>query len=157
MLFLGHIGFTAFIVSMIYLPALAGIIGALLPDAIDKGLFILGFAPCPRFIAHSLLAVPVAGIITYAVTRNKKMALALTIGWLLHLLEDMQGMLPLFYPIKTYPFLQACGEIHILFTPYFIVTEAIGALLIIFVFGFSGKFIEFRRKVWKFIYSISRK
>ncbi len=157
MLPLGHIGITAFIVSMIYLPALAGIIGALLPDVIDKGLFILGYAPCSRFIAHSLFAVPIAGIITYAITRNKKITFAMLIGYVLHLLEDMHGDVPWLYPLKNYAFMQACGDIHIVFTPYFILTETIGALLIIFVFGFSGKFMEFRKRIWKFIYSIKKK
>ncbi|MBI2005506.1 MAG: metal-dependent hydrolase [Candidatus Aenigmarchaeota archaeon] len=156
MLFLGHIGITAFVSSMIYLSALGGIIGVLLPDIIDKGLFILGHAPCSRFIAHSIFFFPVAGVVTYAITRNKKLALAVALGAFLHLLQDMHDNVPFLYPLKDYAFFDTCKQIEITFTKFVIVTELIGGSLFIFVFRFSRRFIEFRRSIWKFINNLTR-
>lgn len=151
MLFLGHIGITAFVSSMVYLSALGGILGALLPDVIDKGLFTLGYAPCSRFIAHSIFFFPVAGVIAYIITRNKKFALAVALGALLHLLQDMHDDVPFLYPLKDYAFFATCGQIKIIFSQYIIITEIMGGVLTLFVFGFSKRFLEFRRTVWKFL------
>ncbi len=157
MLFLGHIGFTALTASMIYLSALGAILGALLPDIIDKGLFSLGYAPCSRFIAHSIFFFPVAGLVTYAVTRNKKLAIAVALGAFLHLLQDIHNDVPFLYPFKTYAFFETCTGISVAFSPFILVTEIIGAATIIFVFGFSKRFIKFRKAIWNFIFSQVRR
>ena len=157
MLLFGHIGIGAFVASMLFLPILFGIAGALLPDVIDKGLFVLGLAPCGRFVAHSLFFPPVAGILTYLVTRNKKIAIAIALGAALHLLQDMHDNVPFLAPIKTYEFYGTCGQIKILFTPYIIATELIGGVLLIFTLGFRKKLAEFRKDVWNLIYRILRR
>ncbi len=148
MLLLGHIGITAFAFSMLYLSILGGIIGALLPDVIDKGLLILGYAPCGRFIAHSIFFFPVAGLVTYAITRNKKLAVAVALGAFLHLIQDMHDNVPFFYPLKTYAFFATCGQIKILFTQYIIITESIGAFLLIFIAVFKSQFLYLRKLLW---------
>lgn len=148
MLLLGHIGITAFVSSMLYLPILGGVVGVLLPDMVDKGLFVLGFAPCGRFIAHSIFFFPVAGIVSYAITRNKKFAVAVALGALLHLVQDMHDNVPLLYPVKDYAFFATCGEVRILFTPYLIITETIGALLLIFIGVFNSKARTLRKFLW---------
>ena len=155
MLFLGHIGFTSFILSMFYLPALGGIIGTLLPDIVDKGLFILGYAPCSRFLAHTLFFPPVLGLMSYGITRNKKLAFAVTLGAFLHLLEDTHDNVPFLYPVKMYSFLDNCGGIQIRFTPYFIITDTIGGALTIFVFGFRKRFVALRESSWRIVYKVS--
>ncbi len=156
MLLLGHIGLTAFASSMLYLPILSGVIGALLPDVVDKGLFTLGFAPCSRFIAHSMFFFPAAGIITYVITRNKKIALAVALGALLHLVEDMHDGVPFLYPIKDYAFFNTCGDIKILFTPYIIATEFIGGVTLIFMSVFKSRLAKLRSFIWATIFKIVR-
>lgn len=150
MYLLGHIGITAFITSMLFLPALGAVLGVLLPDLIDKGLFLIG-APCSRFIAHSIFFFPIVGLIGYAITRNKKFAIAVTLGVILHLVEDLNAHLPLLYPLKDYEFFSSCKVLGIKFTPFIIVTEIIGGMLLIYVYGFSRNFLQMRKAVWKFI------
>lgn len=151
MLLLGHIGITAFVSSMIYLPAIFAVAGALLPDMIDKGLFLLG-APCGRFIAHSIFFFPVAGIVTYLITRNKKFAVAVALGALLHLLQDMEHDVPFLYPFKDYEFFATCvSGFQFKFTPLIIFSEIIGGLLLIFVYGFNKNFLHIRKIFWKFL------
>ncbi len=156
MLLLGHIGLTALASSMFYLPILGGALGVLLPDIIDKGIFTLGLAPCSRFIAHSIFFAPLVGIVTFAATRNKKFALAVALGAFLHLLEDMNGDVPFLYPIKDYSFFAACGQIKILFTPYVIITETIGGLILILMSVFNSQLARLRRLFWQVIGRIGR-
>ncbi len=148
MLILGHAGITALIASMIYLPALAAIFGTLLPDIIDKGLYLIGVFPCSRFLAHTIFFLPLAGIVAYLMTRNKKIAIAVTLGVIFHLIEDLNGEVPLFYPFKQYAFLDTCTLV-VQLTPYLIISEIVGALLLIYIFGFSKHFVGFRSKFWK--------
>lgn len=147
MLLLGHMGITAFVSSMLYLPILGGVVGVFLPDIVDKGLFVLGFAPCGRFIAHSIFFFPVAGLVTYIITKNKKLAVAVALGAFLHLLEDMHGDVPLFYPLKYYSFFDTC-QVRILFTPYIITTEVIGGLLLVFMSVFNQRLSNLRKALW---------
>ena len=156
MLFLGHIGFTAFVASLFYLPALPGILGVMLPDIVDKGFFLLGYSPCSRFLAHTIFFAPLVGLVTFLITRNKKIAFVVGLGAFLHLLEDLHDPVPFLYPLKDYAFLHTCGGIRIPFNYYIITTEIIGGALTIFVFGFNKKFLEFRRSVLNFFGLVKR-
>lgn len=156
MLFLGHIGLTAFVSSLLYLPILGGVLGVLLPDVIDKALFTVGYAPCSRFIAHSLFFFPVAGVVSYIITRNKKFALAVALGALLHLVEDMHDDVPFLYPIKDYAFFSTCDQIKILFTPYIIATEFIGGMTLIFMSTFKSRLAKLRSFIWAIIFKMVR-
>ncbi|MBI2084247.1 MAG: metal-dependent hydrolase [Candidatus Aenigmarchaeota archaeon] len=149
MLILGHAGITALVASMLFLPALAAIFGALLPDIIDKGLFLIGWFPCTRFLAHTIFFFPIAGLATYAITRNKKVAVAVSLGVIFHLIEDLNSDIPLFYPFKQYSFIDTCA-FGIQLTPYIVISEIIGGLLLIYIFGFSKRFLNFRSKFWKY-------
>lgn len=156
MLLLGHIGLTAFASSLLYLPVLGGVLGVLLPDIIDKGLLTIGYAPCSRFIAHSIFFFPAAGLVAYIITRNKKLALAVALGALLHLVEDMHDDVPFLYPIKNYAFFSTCGDVKILFTPYIIATEFIGGVTLIFLSTFKSRFAKLRSLIWAIIFKIVR-
>ncbi|MEM5797099.1 MAG: metal-dependent hydrolase [Candidatus Aenigmatarchaeota archaeon] len=147
MLLLGHIGITAFVSSMIYLPAFFAIVGSLLPDIVDKGLFLLG-APCGRFIAHSIFFFPIAGSVTYLITRNKKFAIAISLGSLLHLIQDMNDNVPFLYPLKNYTFFVTCN-FEFEFTPFIIVSEILGSLSLLFVYGFNKNFLKLRKLFWR--------
>jgi len=152
MLLFGHIGITLFIASLFFLPVLGAVVGVLLPDIIDKGMFVLGIWPCSRFIAHTVFFFPVAGLVTYAITRNKKLAIAVALGALLHISQDVHDFVPFFYPVVQYDFAALCPTtIQIVFTPYVIATETIGLVLLIFVLGFNDKFVQVRRLFWKLL------
>lgn len=148
MLLLGHIGITAFVSSMLYLSILGGVIGVLLPDIVDKAFFTLGYAPCSRYLAHTIFFFPVAGIVAYIITRNKNFAIAVALGAFLHLLQDMHDDVPFLYPLKDYAFFDTCGAISITFSPYVIITEAIGGLLLLLMSVFNSKFSYIRKLLW---------
>jgi len=148
MLLLGHIGLTTLASSLLYLSIIGGVIGVLLPDIIDKGLFVLGYAPCGKFIAHSIFFFPVAGAVSYIITRNKKFAVAVALGAFLHLLQDIHNDVPFLYPLKDYAFFETCDAVKISFSPYVIATEAIGGVLLIFIGVFHKQFESIRNAVW---------
>ena len=148
MLLFGHIGLTVFAISLLYLPVIGGVVGVLLPDVIDKGLFVLGYIPCSRFIAHSIFFFPFAGLISYIITRNKKFAIAVSLGAFLHLLQDMHDNVPFLFPLKDYAFFNTCAQIQVSFTPYIIATEVIGAAALIFVGMFPKQFVQLRKVLW---------
>lgn len=152
MLFLGHIGITAFIAALLYLPVVFAVGGVLLPDMVDKVLFLAGLSPCGRFFGHSIFFAPIIGAITYAITRRKDFAIAIMLGAFLHLMEDMTYFVPFLYPIKSYAFASVCKPIEVIFGTFQVVTELIGAGLIIFAFGFNSKFIRLRRMLWSKVF-----
>lgn len=154
MLLLGHIGLTALASSMLYLPILGAALGVLLPDVIDKGLFTLGYAPCSRFVAHSIFFSPAAGIVAYAITRNKKFALAVAFGALLHLAEDMHDDVPFLYPIKDYAFFSTCGQIKVVFSSYAIVTEVVGGAALVLMSVFNSQLGKLRKFIWAMIFKM---
>ncbi|MBI2543016.1 MAG: metal-dependent hydrolase [Candidatus Aenigmarchaeota archaeon] len=153
MYILGHAGVTAFVASLLYLPALGAVIGALLPDVIDKGLFVFGnlIAPgtfsCARFLAHTFLFIPIPGMIAYAITRNKKFTIAVMLGVAFHLIEDVNGNVPVLYPFIDYPWLHTCG-FAVQPGLYEISMEVVGALLLLLTFGYRTKLLVFREKFW---------
>ena len=149
---MAHIGIAAFVATFFYLPAIFAVAGALLPDIIDKSLFMLGVTPCGRFIGHSIFFAPVIGLITYLVTRRKSLAIAITLGSLLHLVLDLGYFIPLLYPIKNYPFSSICGPIEITSNILEWVAEGIGIVLIMITFSFNSKFLYLRDKLWSKIF-----
>ncbi len=157
MLYLGHIGIAVFLASMLYLPIIFAVIGVLLPDIVDKGLYMLGIVPCSRYFAHSIFFPLVVGSIVFLVTRRWKLALAITFGSLLHLFQDMHWVVPWFFPLISYPEILACGPIKVNVNLFIIVTEVIGAGLLVFTLGFRQKFIYLRRKFWGLLMKIKKK
>ena len=152
MLFFGHIGISAFIAMMAFLPVLPVVIGVELPDIIDKGLLEVFHTDCGRLWAHTIYFPIIAGLVTLLVTRNKKWAIAVALGSSLHLIEDLHDFIPFFHPFVKYDFATICAPyIKVVFDPYIITTEIIGIGLLIFVFGFQEKFYRFRRAFWKLV------
>ena len=135
MLFFGHLGIAIFIASFIALPLIFAGIGVLLPDLLDKPLFILGLTPCSRFIGHTLFFGAVVFSFVYFTTKNKKIALTLLFGILLHLIQDFQSFVPYFYPFVSYSFTEICQQgpytLHPTNLDYLF--ELIGLALLIFV------------------------
>ena len=72
------------------------------PDLIDKPLWMLGVISDGRFIGHTLL---VATLVAFAFSLKKRVYGVFAIcGGLSHLLTDMWGFVPWFYPFKSYDF-----------------------------------------------------
>ena len=62
------------------------VLGSALPDVVDRSLFWLGLTPFTHTVAHSFaVAIPVCIGVSYLYGRP---GVALSIGWLLHLVTD---------------------------------------------------------------------
>lgn len=143
---LGHVGTALILASFLSLPAAAFVLGVLLPDILDKGLVFLGLVECGRSYGHTLLFAAAAGFVALAATRKKEIALAVLLGCLLHLAEDVAGEVPVLYPFVPYDF-YACGVyvpqpggLDILF-------EFLGAGLIIVWWKWKGKIVYLGRRI----------
>jgi len=137
MLPLAHIGIVLFVASLLYLPLIAAMVGGILPDIVDKTLFITGLAPCGRFFAHSIFFGPIIAGISFLITRRKDLSLALLLGCYIHLILDMRYFLPWFYPLVQYTFY--CPPIEIRPDLIAVVFEGIGVLLIPITFVLKPK------------------
>jgi hypothetical protein len=145
---LGHIGITAFFSILLYLPAQFSVIGVLLPDAVDKGLYVAGLAPSAHFVGHTILFGLIIGLITFAVTKRKDLSLAILFGSLIHLIEDAESFIPWFYPFVNYTFTP--GPL-IIITPFTILNEIFGGILLIVILVFNSKLIFYREKIYSWL------
>lgn len=79
-------------------------IGSLGPDIVDK-LISLPLTGYGRYIGHSLLFnVIISGLIFVIFRKKMDIAYSFIFGWQIHLLLDLGGYLPLFYPFVAIPF-----------------------------------------------------
>ena len=113
------------------------IIGTLLPDIIDKSLFLLGYGN-GRLFSHNLLFVGISFLILFLFTkRNLRVSIPFLLGLIAHLFMDMPQV-PLFYPFLSYEF-GIIEEpfwwwIKNLFTnPLVITTEITGLVFLFFI------------------------
>jgi hypothetical protein len=141
---LGHIGITVFISTFLYMPAWFVLAGSLLPDAVDKGLYVAGFSPSAHFIGHTIFLGLSVGLIAFIATKRKNLSLAISFGYLMHLIEDAESFIPWFYPFVNYTFTP--GPL-IAITPFVIFNEVLGGVLLIILFVFKSKLIYFRDKI----------
>jgi hypothetical protein len=108
--------------------------GALLPDIIDKSFGQLIFRH-GRFVGHSLIIGITfcffAGIIFKIQVKNSNLAPSIFLGWTAHLIEDLGGFLPMFYPIIMYNFpISTFDPFMYLTSPYTISCEIMGIILL---------------------------
>ncbi len=109
-------------------PALAG---ALVPDAIDKGLsWVLGVTPSGRHVAHTPLAALTLSAAAWAVVGRKKAA-AIATAYLSHLVCDLwdDGHVPWLMPFKRYEERGDRWEVNV--TPGDVVLEGMGLAYLI--------------------------
>lgn len=142
MLPFAHIGIAVFISSFLSLSMLFTAIGTILPDIIDKSLFLIGIAPTGRFIAHTIFFAP---ILTLPILMKRKdLAFGFLLGNYLHLLLDAQHFMPWLYPIVQYDFPTG-------YTPHFelsyLFLEVIGVGLLFIAVRFNSKIVEYRKKL----------
>jgi hypothetical protein len=84
-------------------PELAvGAFAFLLPDLLDKTLWVLGVFHCGRYIGHTLLTT---FLVALAFSLKKKVYGPVALcGGMAHLLLDRSDLVPWFYPFKSYDF-----------------------------------------------------
>jgi hypothetical protein len=137
------------------LPAAAFLLGVLLPDIVDKGLVFSDLVRCSRSYGHTILFAAAAGFVSLAVTRKKGVALAVVLGCLLHLAEDMGGTVPVFYPIVWQDF-HACDKYVPQAGSYEMIFEIVGFSLIVIWWKWRAKISYIGRrikaKVRKFVF-----
>jgi membrane-bound metal-dependent hydrolase YbcI (DUF457 family) len=127
---------------------LALIIGALLPDLIDKPILLLSLGS-GRGYSHSLLFVGILYLTVFLITKKKTLiAKSLAIGVLFHLLLDMPEV-PLFAPFIQYNFEIIKDPIlywinKLLFDPLVQSTEIIGLSGLIFIL-IHNKLYKFKK------------
>jgi hypothetical protein len=139
---------------------LALIIGAILPDVVDKSLLFIAQLGNGRYIAHTLfflfttfgLILIVNKIlfeykISKRINNSYSIALSFFIGNIFHLLLDLPD-LPLFFPFIDYNFTPLGDEITLWLTriftnPFYLSTEVCGLLIIIFII-IDNKLYRFR-------------
>ena len=106
------------------------IMGALLPDLIDKPLSML-FPTIfsGRGIAHAPFVILIFWGILYLVVKRKGIVISLGIGIIFHILLDLPGNIPWFWPFIEYPILPADIDSYfytLFHNPRIIATELIG-------------------------------
>jgi membrane-bound metal-dependent hydrolase YbcI (DUF457 family) len=144
MIFFGHIGISIFLGSLISLSLFAVLIGALLPDVIDKALYLLGFIDTGRYIGHTLFLGILISLIVHIILRKKLLSLSLLFGYWLHLLEDATKFVPWFYPFVSYDF--SAYTIGPVFTSFNIASEIVGIFMFIYVVRTNSHFRGYLNK-----------
>lgn len=141
------------------------LVGAIIPDVIDKLLYFIGIGP-GRFICHTLLFLFGSSLVLFLFTQlieyvkaspKEKSAYFITMsffaGMSIHLLLDLPK-LPLFYPFIPYMPIpegdKLASWIHKLLThPNYISTELIGATLIIVIV--NKKKLYHPKEMWNYL------
>lgn len=100
---LGHLAVPAILREYLDLEAVPLYVGSFFPDLVDKTMEEAGWLPNGRNIAHTLFTLTVT---TAWVERigGKASAVSWAIGYLGHLICDVSGLVPWFYPFVAYEF-----------------------------------------------------
>ena len=132
---------------------IALIIGALLPDIIDKSLMLLNISS-GRGISHTLLFVGVSFLVVHLwVKRNYLISFPFLIGLISHLILDLPEV-PLFFPFIMYEFIYIedplSGWLYSLFNdPVVFFTEISGILILILILVRNQLYD--RKRIMKFL------
>jgi len=131
MYLLGHLGVTLAIGYPLRLPWMIVAFSVLLPDMMDKGLYYLGIG-CGRFISHSLVFALALGLLFCLI--NFRCGLWAFLGSGLHLIEDLPGFIPWFYPLVSYDFPRTQFDpVGGYFNIVNFITDLIGLLLLVYL------------------------
>jgi hypothetical protein len=145
---LAHIGTALILASLLYLPAAGLVVGVLLPDIVDKGFSLIGILDCGRSFGHNIFFGLGVGAVAFIATRNKGLAIALTLGAMLHLVEDSNHFVPYLYPLVNYDF-ESCGPVEFQPGTFEIVMEGVGIVLIVIWWKFKSKLFYLRERILK--------
>ena len=146
MILFGHIGISVFLGSFLSLTLFVVLIGTMIPDIIDKTLYLLGLTNTGRFIAHTLFLGILISLIVHLVFRKKLVSISIWSGYLLHLLEDATHFVPWFYPFVNYDF--SAYPLGPVFTPFNIASEIIGIIMFIYVIRTNSHFRDELNKIF---------
>jgi membrane-bound metal-dependent hydrolase YbcI (DUF457 family) len=137
------------------------LIGAVIPDLIDKPLVLLGWGS-GRGISHSLLFLIISTSIVFlgeAVQRRKSflrdniITISYLTGITIHLLLDLPEV-PLFYPFIPYPY-SVEGDLilmwleNLFLDPFNLFSELFGIMVIVFII-YKNKLYHFK-DLWDYI------
>jgi len=109
----------------------------LLPDIIDKPIFLLGFGT-GRYLSHNLLFALVSFFALFLLTKkNLKISLPFLIGIFSHFILDIPYV-PFFYPFISYDWLVIDEPLLYWFTsmftnPVVIITEITGVIIFTYI------------------------
>ena len=151
MFLLGHTGFAVLLLALFSLPFIWGILGSQMPDLIDKPLLLLDLGPTGRYLGHTLLSCLTLALIFHISAKNLKKTLAFIVGYISHFIGDLYDVVPIFYPFKHYEFIDTVFSFK--YTTFFLVTDAIGLLIIIIVYWKNKRF---RDELKGFISSVKK-
>lgn len=138
----GHIGLSLIVLSLLGLPFIYGILGALTPDLIDKPLKIVGITDYGRHIGHTLFSFVALSIVFHILFMDLKKTLSFSIGYLTHFLGDIYTMIPILIPFRRYDYPTGPFRLEILLA--FIFLDLVG-LSILVAFYLKNK--RFRREL----------
>jgi len=147
MILFGHIGISVFLGSFLSLSLFSVIAGALIPDLIDKTLYLLGLTNTGRFIAHTLFLGILIALIVHIIFRKKLISISILSGYLLHLLEDATMFVPWLYPFVNYDF--SAYSLGPVFTPFNIASEIVGIIMLVYVIRTNSHFKDELNKFFK--------
>ncbi|MFX0036222.1 MAG: metal-dependent hydrolase [Candidatus Hermodarchaeota archaeon] len=114
------------------------LIGSLLPDIIDKPIFLFGLGN-GRFFSHNLLFIIISFLIVHLISKRKlHVSFPFLVGLTFHMLLDLPYV-PLFYPFVSYNFISIEEPLQywlktLLTNPFIIITEVMGVLGLFFIF-----------------------
>lgn len=100
---LGHLAVPTILKQYFELEAGPLYVGSLFPDLVDKTLEEAGWLPNGRNIAHTLFTLMVTTAWVERI-RGKASAISWAVGYLGHLIGDVSGLVPWFYPFVAYEF-----------------------------------------------------
>lgn len=93
---------TAFLRGLLRAELAVAALSFLLPDLVDKPLWVLGVFSDGRNIGHTLFATFLVALALFLWKRAY--GLVALCGGMAHLLSDRSGLVPWFYPFKKYDF-----------------------------------------------------
>lgn len=146
MLPLAHIGITLFVAYLLYLPLTYVFIGVLLPDLIDKSVFVLGLSPCGRYIAHSPFLGLIMTIAVFLITRRKDYTIAFLFGYMFHLIQDAQYIVLWLYPFVNYELI-CPPTVLVQPKPIDVFLDSLGAILIAVTFTLKPRLKVLKGKI----------
>ena len=99
---LGHLGIPLPVAHLLKLNLAVTGLCALLPDLVDKPLYLMSVTSCSRYAAHTLLFVLLVAV-AFSL-KGRLLGLSALFGGMLHLILDSGYFVPWFYPFVRYDF-----------------------------------------------------
>jgi hypothetical protein len=101
---LGHLAVSALLHRYLEADLKPAIAAGIFPDVVDKFLCqVLHLTPSGRMYAHTLLAAALSTAVVHKAC-GRRTARAWALGYLGHLVADVEGLVPWLYPFQEYDF-----------------------------------------------------